>query len=161
MRSMASLPTHFVVGAAISTRRSWIVTSGLFAILPDFDTLLMQMFGIPYGSFLGHRGFFHSPFFLCALAFLCARRLSPGLMWAAAAISHPLLDAMTDGGLGIMLLFPLSTERYFLPWRPIHVSPLGIAAFFEAPGHILLSELPFCAAAALAGIILRYSLKKV
>ena len=68
-------------------------------------------------------------------------------MWAGAAITHPLLDMLTDGGSGVMLFFPFSTERFFFPWRPIRVSPLSIARFFDRAGPILWSELPFCAAA--------------
>jgi inner membrane protein len=72
-------------------------------------------------------------------------------VWAGAAITHPLLDMLTDGGSGVMLLFPFSTERLFFPWRPIRVSPLTIARFFDRAGEILWSELPFCAAALLLG----------
>ena len=43
-----------------------------------------------------------------------------------------------------MLLFPFTDARPVLfPWRPIHVSPLGFAAFFHRAGYILRSELPF------------------
>ena len=35
---------------------------GLLAVAPDFDTFAMEAFNIPYHSFFGHRGFFHSPF---------------------------------------------------------------------------------------------------
>jgi inner membrane protein len=73
-------------------------------------------------------------------------------MWAGCAITHPLLDALTDGGAGVMLLFPISDARLFFPWRPIHVSPLGIRRFFDKAGYILASELPFCLAAIALGI---------
>ena len=76
-------------------------------------------------------------------------------MWAGAAITHPLLDMLTDGGSGVMLLFPFSTERLFFPWRPIRVSPLSIARFFDRAGEILWSELPFCAAAIVLGLAAR------
>jgi len=74
------------------------------------------------------------------------------LMWAVSAVTHPLLDMLTDGGSGVMVLFPFSTGRYFFPWRPIRVSPLTIARFFDRAGPILWSELPFCAAALAVGI---------
>jgi inner membrane protein len=76
-------------------------------------------------------------------------------VWAGAAITHPLLDMLTDGGSGVMLLFPFSTERLFFPWRPIRVSPLSIASFFDRAGPILCSELPFCAAAVVLGWVIR------
>jgi len=45
--------------------------------------------------------------------------------------SHGLLDAFTNGGLGIAFLAPLYNERYFIPWTPIEVSAMGLADFFK------------------------------
>ncbi|QGM03955.1 metal-dependent hydrolase [Stenotrophomonas maltophilia] len=57
------------------------------------------------------------------------------------AASHPLLDAMTSGGLGVALAWPWSEQRFFAPWRPIRVSPFA-PQFFSARGMAtLLSEL--------------------
>jgi len=57
------------------------------------------------------------------------------------AASHPLLDAMTSGGLGVALAWPWSEHRLFAPWRPIRVSPFA-PQFFSARGvATLLSEL--------------------
>ncbi len=57
------------------------------------------------------------------------------------AASHPLLDAMTSGGLGVALAWPWSEQRFFAPWRPIRVSPFA-PQFFGARGiATLLSEL--------------------
>ena len=44
--------------------------------------------------------------------------------------SHGLLDALTNGGLGVAFFSPFDDTRYFLPYRPVEVSPLGIGAFF-------------------------------
>jgi len=170
---MASAITHFAVGAGLAlafteakglraTLPGWAipVTAGLFAVAPDLDTWAMMALDIPRGSFFSHRGLFHSPFFLAlmalAIAALCARGravLPLAALWAGAAITHPLLDMLTDGGSGVMLLFPFSTDRLFFPWRPIRVSPLSIARFLDRAGEILWSELPFCAAAAVLGLI--------
>jgi inner membrane protein len=164
---MASAITHFAVAASLglpamesSALRSvlprWAiaVTAGLFGVAPDLDTYLMFGFGIERGSLFSHRGFFHSPFFLAIFAFAIAAMVAGskswiplGTLWACAAITHPLLDMLTDGGSGVMLLFPFSEDRLFFPWRPIRVSPLGIVRFFQRAGEILLSELPFSAAA--------------
>jgi len=171
---MASAITHFIVGAALALPAieseintvlpKWAVpvSAGLAAVAPDFDTLAMGLFGVPYASFFGHRGFSHSPFFLlCASAILAAivARRQPwrvtariAALWAGCAITHPMLDAMTDGGLGVMLLFPISTARLFLPWRPIHVSPLSLLRFFGSAAYILRSELPFCIGAVAIGV---------
>jgi inner membrane protein len=142
------------------------VTAGLFAVAPDLDTWVMMALEIPRGSLFSHRGVFHSPCFLSLLALgiaaLAARGrgvLAVAALWAAAATTHPLLDMLTDGGSGIMLLFPFSTARYFFPWRPIRVSPLSIARFFERADEILRSELPFCAGAVLLGRSLRTAMR--
>src|SRR5580693_496333 len=171
---MASAITHFIVGASLalpaiesrSIRRvlkPWQipVSAGLLAITPDFDTPGMRLFDIPYRSFWGHRGFFHSPFFLAlfcgALAAVVARKHGwrawawLTLLWTACAVTHPLLDMLTDGGAGVMALYPFSVHRYFFPWHPIHVSPLGIVQFFSRAGYILKSEMPFDLAALVCG----------
>jgi inner membrane protein len=173
---MASAITHFIVGASVglpAIRSRWIrralppwaipLTAGLLAVAPDLDTYAMFAFHIPRGSLFSHRGIFHSPFFLilvCAfLAEVTARRypwraaIGLATLWSAAAITHPLLDMLTDGGSGVVLLYPYSADRLFFPWRPIHVSPLGIAQFFRRAGYILRSELPFDVAALTLGIV--------
>jgi inner membrane protein len=72
---------------------------------------------------------------------------------------------MTDGGLGVAYFAPFSNARYFLPWRPIQVSPLSVAGFFSggAP-RILESEILWiwlpCAAVAVGGVLLRRPRKK-
>ena len=172
---MASAITHFIVAAALALptaetatlrrvlpRWGISVSCGLIAMFPDFDAILMRIFDIPYRSFWGHRGFFHSPFFLILFAALLAVAVAwrsgrtivlwLTLLWSCAAISHPLLDMLTDGGAGVMLLFPFTEARLFFPWRPIHVSPLDISRFFDTAGYILRSEFPFCLAAAVIGL---------
>jgi len=56
-------------------------------------------------------------------------------------MSHGLLDAFTDGGLGIAFFAPFDPTRYFFSWRPIAVSPIGISQFFSLWGlSVLLTE---------------------
>ncbi|HUE21013.1 MAG TPA: metal-dependent hydrolase [Bryobacteraceae bacterium] len=171
---MPSVITHFIVGAALAlpaiesrTIREvlprWAIpfSSGILAVVPDFDVFGRRAFGIANGSFFSHRGFFHSQFFLIllagSLAAVLAGRRSPraalwlGLLWAGCAVTHPLLDALTDGGSGVMLLFPFSTKRLFFPWRPIHVSPLGLSRLFGKAGYLLRWEMPVCIAAMTVG----------
>lgn len=65
----------------------------------------------------------------------------PLSMWSyffLAAASHGLLDAMTDGGLGVAFFAPFNNHRYFLPWRPIRVSPIGAKRFFTVRGFAVL-----------------------
>jgi inner membrane protein len=171
---MASAITHFIVGAALALPAvrfarlrpvllPWAipVTAGLLAVIPDVDVLWFRDF--PYNSALGHRGFSHAPFtlilFASAMAAVIARTslraaAQLGMIWAVSAVTHPLLDMLTDGGSGIMVLFPFSPERLFFSWRPIHVSPLSALRFFSGAGYILKSELPFCLAAVAIGVSL-------
>jgi inner membrane protein len=177
---VASGITHFITGAALALpalesrairavlpRWAIPVSSGLLAMAPDLDTWARRVIEIPRGSLLAHRGLFHSPFFLilfaAVLAAAVARRHSwraaawLALLWAGCGVAHPVLDALTDGGPGIMLLVPFSEARLFFPWRPIHASPLGILAFFDRAGEILRSELPFWIAAAGIGVCGRWA----
>jgi len=103
-----------------------VVFAGAVAtILPDADVVSFALH-VPYGSTFGHRGFTHSIVFalLSSLALtLLFRKHFPYLFLCA--ISHPLLDALTNGGRGVALLSPFSNHRFFFPWRPIEVSPIG------------------------------------
>lgn len=137
------------------------------SVLPDADVIGFG-FGVRYGDFLGHRGFFHSPFFALSLALLSLlvwQRLGPSRLAVFSVIfisgvSHGLLDALTDGGLGIALLSPVSNTRYFFPWRPIAVAPIGILDPFSREGLAVLGSeflwvwLP-CLVVSGAGICLR------
>ncbi|HDS1137316.1 TPA: metal-dependent hydrolase [Stenotrophomonas maltophilia] len=70
-----------------------------------------------------------------------ASTVQAGVFVFVCAASHPLLDAMTSGGLGVALAWPWSEHRFFAPWRPIRVSPFA-PQFFSARGvATLLSEL--------------------
>jgi inner membrane protein len=71
-----------------------------------------------------------------------ASRLIVFLFLFLSTLSHPVLDALTNGGLGVGLFAPFTNERYFFPYRPIEVSPIGVGAFFSHRGLIvMLSEL--------------------
>jgi inner membrane protein len=131
-------------------RRLWAL-GALCAVAPDLDVLGLAA-GIPYGHPLGHRGFSHSllaaALAAAALAALALRRERWDGLRARAALylfvcwaSHGLLDALTDGGLGVALWSPFESGRHFAPYRPIAVSPIG-ARFFSGRGlAVLASEL--------------------
>jgi len=122
----------------------------LCSIVPDLDVIGF-LFGIRYADRLGHRGLTHSVFFAISLSALLAffffqdgdgSRAAILLFLFLSTLSHPLLDAMTDGGLGVAFFAPFDHKRYFLPWRPIAVPPIGIGAFFSARGwQVMKSEL--------------------
>ena len=148
---IAALAIQKIFTAERVPPRFWILSIGC-AMLPDIDVAGFA-FGIRYHSAFGHRGITHSlPFALlvgCAAGWFAwqgAPRV--GSTWVVLAAyffvvtaSHPLLDAMTNGGLGVAFFAPFSNERYFLPWRPIEVSPIGFD-FFSARGiAVLWSEI--------------------
>ncbi len=143
------------------------------SIFPDIDTLGYAA-GVPYGSLLGHRGLTHSiPFaaFLAGIGALFAprfgtRRSTAFTLLFFAAASHGLLDAMTTGGLGVAFFSPLSNARFFLPWRVIRVSPIGVSAFFSSWGkEVLASEIWYIWVPGLAvgavGVVVRGSSLKI
>jgi inner membrane protein len=142
------VPRHFALAGAVA------------AVVPDLDVVAFR-FGIPYAHPLGHRGFSHSLVFAAAVAAVTivafARSLSSGgrratwLYVALAIASHGLFDAVTNGGLGVALLAPFTNERFFFPWQPIEVSPLGLSRIFSARGlEVLTSELLWVGVPALA-----------
>ena len=151
---MPTVITHAIVplaaGIVLGGRRidRRLVLAGMAAaMLPDADVIAFGL-DIAYADTFGHRGASHSLSFaaiLGALAALFHRHLRAGPALAAAwmfacTASHPLLDALTDGGLGVALAWPWSDARWFAPWRPIEVSPIG-AGFFSRRGlEVLLSE---------------------
>jgi inner membrane protein len=129
-----------VFGAAPDRRL--LFASILLPILPDADALLAPW--IPYSHPFGHRGFTHSLFF-AALAGMGAAALAVRGKWghsfiklaiffAAITASHGLFDAMTNGGLGVAFFAPFDNTRYFLPWRPIPVSPMSAAGLMTTRG---------------------------
>lgn len=173
---MSSEAAHFLVGAALAlpTIRSreltkvlpgWAIpiSSGILATAPDLDLALKRLFGTIHSNFLEHRGVFHSPFFLVlasgVLAAIVARhRLQTAfawlwLVWAGCMITHPLLDSLTTGGGGgVMLLVPFTTARFHLFWRPLQ-SAGGGETLIERAWMLRRSEIPFCVAAATFGIV--------
>lgn len=56
------------------------------------------------------------------------------------AASHPLLDAFTNGGLGVALFWPWSSARIFAPIRMIEVSPIGISQILSHRGWVVLQS---------------------
>jgi inner membrane protein len=120
------------------------------SVAPDLDSIGFQL-GIPYHHWLGHRGFSHSILFALILALIASlfilnieksmrKRLMLFLAFFICAFTHDVLDAMTNGGLGVAFLSPLSEQRFFFPWRPIEVSPISPKRFFTSRGLAVLSN---------------------
>jgi len=158
---MASAFTHAFVAVAVGktgwrTGKGWRVCflAIASAILPDADVIGFS-FGIQYGDMFGHRGFSHSLLFavlwgllIVELAFQSFRFSKEwwsllGFFFLVTA-SHSVLDALTNGGLGVAFFAPFDATRYFFPWRPIEVSPIGVSSFFSRWGAlVLLSEVKY------------------
>jgi inner membrane protein len=156
---MASAFSHAIASVAIGSMftiaprpvRFWVL-GVTCAVLPDADVVAFA-FGIPYEHMLGHRGLSHSLVFAAILAAILVPIAFAGETYAgqrtklwwyffAATASHGALDAMTTGGLGVAFLAPFSDSRYFLPWRPIVVSPISITRFFTGRGlAVIRSEI--------------------
>lgn len=155
---MASVFGHALAAVAIGSGYSdhirnlrFLVLGACCAILPDADVVSFKL-GIPYEAFWGHRGFTHSLLFALIVGVVVTllffrknltplRSIAYVLFFTLCTASHSILDAMTSGGLGVAFFSPWDNTRYFFPWRPIKVSPIGIQNFFSDWGlKVLLSE---------------------
>jgi len=147
---MASLG-HIAVGLAAARvhrtappRWSSMAWWSALSMLPDADVVGFGL-GVEYGDPWGHRGATHSVTFAFAVATalgVAAPKLGlPAVRtWLIAAltlVSHGLLDTLTDGGLGCALLWPFDLTRYFAPWQPIPVAPIGLD--FISPYGLLVA----------------------
>jgi inner membrane protein len=137
---MASLG-HVAVGLAAGRlhadergpRRASAALFVLLATFADADVLARTL-GAARGSAWLHRGALHS-LAVAALAGIAAALATGGLRrsrarlavtGALAAATHGVLDAFTDGGRGVALLWPFLDGRFFAPVRPLPVAPIGL-----------------------------------
>jgi len=154
---MASPFTHALVGAALGQGGSpgwrkdkffWVLVT-VCSVLPDIDVIGFRL-GVRYGDLWGHRGMTHS-LLVAALIAVCIAvtygsalrdRSRVFLLFFLITASHGVLDALTNGGLGVAFFSPFNPYRYFFPWTPIQVSPISAGRFFSARGlRVLESEI--------------------
>lgn len=143
---MASPLAHAIVAVTIGRiQRSsgWPLRVWLLGIVcaeaPDLDTVGFWL-GVPYEHLFGHRGVTHSILFAVLFSWAVATYVSTiektqdqRTLWGycfLATLSHGVLDALTDGGLGVAFFSPFDQTRYFFPIHPITVTPLE-------PSHVL------------------------
>ena len=177
---MASIFTHAIAAGALGAvkypKREIIkyFLLGIFcASFPDVDVLAFKL-GIPYEHPFGHRGFFHSLIFAylqglfivrvfyADLTFASRQSMTIGFYFFCCGVSHSILDAMTNGGLGVAFLAPFDNTRYFLPWRPIQVSPLDVDSFFGEKGiNVLKSELYYVMIPSLLLVLGSFGIRKL
>ena len=153
---MASEFSHAFVALAMgkafrSETLGWreLALGALCSVLPDLDVIGFSL-GIQYGDLWGHRGFTHSIVFAALFAGILVAVLyrsnsvevMTGLFiyFFLCTASHGVLDAITDGGLGVAFFSPFDTTRYFFPVRPVLVSPIGISEFFSSYGVRVLAN---------------------
>jgi inner membrane protein len=189
---MPTIVTHAIAASAIGAiyrraltaafvrpprpgRRFWIVTCAC-ALLPDADVVAYDL-GLEYGHLFGHRGITHSLPFAMVIGAIVAAWLGRTVGWGTrlrlfgyfslVTASHGLLDALTDEGLGTALFAPFSDQRYFFPWRPLMVAPIGGHGFFtwDVRGgwrwmEVLWSEITWVWLPAAGLVLLAWRLKK-
>ena len=154
---MASLFTHALIGVVQggagkrdwrASRVFWLLAI-LCSMLPDVDAIGFKL-GVRYGDLWGHRGMTHSLLFSAIIGVVAAacfretwrEKWKVAFLFFVITASHGVLDALTNGGLGVAFFSPFDTHRYFFPWRPIQVSPIGVQAFYTQRGiHVLTNEL--------------------
>jgi inner membrane protein len=155
---MPSVFTHAVAALALGTA---LLPRGtgprprllgvVCTVLPDLDVLAFAL-SVPYSAMLGHRGLSHSILFALLLSALVTALAFRAGQWTgmrpriwlflfAATASHGILDAFTNGGLGIAFFAPFSAARYFFPVTPIEVSPIVRGFFSERGVRVLASEM--------------------
>jgi inner membrane protein len=156
---MASVFGHAAAALALGSAFRTAGVPGRFwalgvacAVLPDIDVVAFS-FGISSRHVLGHRGLTHSVLFAVGVGTAVAWLFVRGHPWrrarwrlaayfVVATASHGVLDAMTNGGPGVAFFAPIDDTRFFLPWRPIVVSPIGLRPFLGEWGlAVVKSEL--------------------
>ena len=160
---MASIFGHglvaYTVAKVVDSKSSklLIFLAIVSSILPDLDVLGFSI-GIDYLHPLGHRGFTHSILFallwsaLLTFFFGKSRKLIFAIVIFLSTVSHGLLDAMTSGGKGV---------GFFIPFREIKVSPIGVEKFFSEWGiRVILSEIKYIAIPCGIILLIHYFLSK-
>lgn len=146
---------HVAVGLAAARaftdgrQPQWPVAAAwaALALLPDADVIGFPL-GIHYEAPWGHRGATHSLVFALAAGLVVGiaarwfkRPFARTAAFASLTIgSHGLLDTFSDGGLGCALLWPFDLTRYFAPWRPIPIAPIGLGMLSVYGVIVVLAE---------------------
>ena len=176
---MPTIFSHGIAAAALlsafpkRTVSRGVLTLGLVcAVAPDLDVIAVP-FGARSGDLLGHRGFTHSLLFaafLASVGLMGAVRAWPslvhrGALWLylfLAGASHGVLDAITDSrGLGIPFFWPFDATRYFFPFTPVAMSPLGTHFFSERGLSVLLNEIAWIWIPAVGFAVVAVSFRRV
>ena len=150
---------HVAIGMAVARARhgrastrmplvAAMVAWSALSLAPDADVIGFPL-GVHYDDPWGHRGATHSLAFAAAAGLVVgviARvrgrpGFAPGVTASAVVASHPVLDTLTNGGLGCALLWPFDATRYFAPWNPIPVAPIGFDFLSPRGLEVAVTEL--------------------
>lgn len=128
----------------VPPRLAWAAAA--VAVIPDLD-VFGRFVGIPVESVMGHRGASHSAAAALGLAMLASCITVRPVRWSLralflflSALSHGLADMLTDGGKGIALFWPLSSDRMFFWFRPLEVSPIFLRGFENGKLPLVLAS---------------------
>ncbi len=150
---MASLFTHVAVPLiarrAVSIpenlERRLDVIAVLVSIWPDLDYATLP-FEVRPSDVLGHRGLTHSLFVAIAVglvAFLLfpkpARKRIAALL-VLVALSHPIIDALTAGDLGVALFWPITRARFVFPFSLVATCPVGLDEWLGYWGLVTIAN---------------------
>ena len=155
---MPSAIGHAIFALSLSPFRPYnnklllsLILAMVCSTIPDLDVIGFEA-GIRCGAVWRPRGFSHSFLFSLitgiAVSYLffneeCETKTDRFLIsffFFIITLSHGLLDAMTDGGLGVGFFIPVNNERFFFPIRPIPVSSMHIEAFFTSFGFSIFKQ---------------------
>jgi len=125
------------------------------SIMPDIDILAFR-FDIAYSDLWGHRGMTHSLLFAFIWSiflwfiilrssdyrhqrFISKTSITAITILFLSTSSHGILDAMTNGGLGVAFFSPFDTTPTFYPGNPYKFHRLGWVHFSAPPDCEFLS----------------------
>jgi len=147
---------HIAVGAAIARgftasdeprgrRLRRMLIAAMLATLPDAD-LALRALGVPAGDEpLAHRGASHSVIIgpgVAVITWLAGARLQDGVCYGLSAMSHGLLDTLSQSERGVALAWPLSRRRFTSPYQPVLARALPQPAVHRRPwAHVIMREL--------------------
>jgi inner membrane protein len=144
-----------------SHERRALLAGVLCGCLPDLDVVTYAL-EIRANEPLGHRGLFHSLLASIVLAAVATwfvgrgldrrgpehRRVFFFLLFSAA--SHGVLDALTQGEVGVALFAPFSPVRVASPWKLLPACPVGLTEYLGYFGLLTLANEVLYAAAPVA-----------
>ena len=147
---------HIAIGAAIARgfataheprgrRLRRVLIAAMAATLPDAD-LALRAFGVRAGDEpLAHRGASHSVIIgPCAavIAWLAGAGVQDGACYGLSAMSHGLLDTLSQSERGVALAWPLSRRRFISAYQPVLARALPQPALQRRPwAHVIVREL--------------------